>query len=220
MRTKKLDYSGVAVSVKRRLVVELVVEVWPAVGHACVCPISDHVDEELRDDLLHPERCILPEVEWPETTPFSRVYDEDGEWYSICKQAHLRGMMAPIAIDKVSKDRRGSPVFAGAMGVDKFKEVDGEQKRFLRFIAILKPIDVRTPQRVGPALCFSPAGRTNNVTCFCSVEVRIVGTVAPTTVPVGGRLAMQAINLLWSNVSSPAVVIQSSNGFAALFNFL
>ena len=110
-------------------------------GSACVCPIIDHVSEELRDDLLDPSRCVLPEAEWPVDTPRSKVYAEPHEWFSICKVAYARNMMAPIDESKISRSKTGELVLSGAMGVDKYNEVDGVKRRFLRFLVISKPIN-------------------------------------------------------------------------------
>ena len=125
LRTKRVGYVGEAVTRLRRLVARKVIAVWPAVGSACVCPIIDHVSEELRDDLLCPSNCLLPDAEWPVETPFSKVHVDADEWFSICKAGYARGMMAPMEEDKQIKNRFGDLILSGAMGVDKYKVVDG-----------------------------------------------------------------------------------------------
>ena len=96
LRAKRIGYAGDAVTGRRRLIVDKVIAVWPDIGSAGVCPIIDHISEELKDDLLNPGNCLLPEAEWPEETPHSKVYVDPDEWYSICKAAFARGMMAPV----------------------------------------------------------------------------------------------------------------------------
>ena len=46
---------------RRQLVASKVVAAWPPVGSAAVCPIIDFIDSHLRDDVLDPRRCLLPE---------------------------------------------------------------------------------------------------------------------------------------------------------------
>ena len=60
---------------------------------------------------------------------------------AICKAAHARSMFVPIKEENIFKNQFGDKVTNGSMGVDKFKEVDGEQFVFLRFICILWPIN-------------------------------------------------------------------------------
>ena len=48
--------------------------------------------------------------------------------------------MGEVSYDQVFKDSNGKPVPNGAMGVDKFKVVDGMAVELLRFICILVPI--------------------------------------------------------------------------------
>ena len=66
MLEKRVSYAGEAVSVKRTLKAPKVIALWPEPGEACVCSIVDFVDEELRDDLVAPNKCLLPENEWPD----------------------------------------------------------------------------------------------------------------------------------------------------------
>ena len=50
-------------------------------------------------------------------------------------------MFGTIPEEEIFVNNLGDKVLQGAMGVDKFKEVDGEQFVFLRFICILCPIN-------------------------------------------------------------------------------
>ena len=59
------SYGGEIVSVRRTLICELVLPAWPKLGEACVLLVEDVITPELRDDLLGPYRCLLPEEEWP-----------------------------------------------------------------------------------------------------------------------------------------------------------
>ena len=138
---KRVSYSGAVVSVRRDLVAKLVVAVWPKVGSACVCDITQFVDEHLRDDLLNPQQCLLSQEFWPPQPRLSKVHASDAEWYEVCKAGFERGMFQVVPENEIFTDAGGHKVLAGAMGVDKPKVVDGQDCMFLRFIAILTPIN-------------------------------------------------------------------------------
>jgi hypothetical protein len=139
---KRFSYSGDMVSVRRKLVAEKVFAAWPAVGFACVCPIINFVDEHLRDLLLDPRGSLLPEAEWPEQTPCSKVHATDAEWYSLVKGGVARGIFCHVPESEIFTNQHGDLVLNGAMGVDKFKEVNGVLEQQLRFIAIFTPLNV------------------------------------------------------------------------------
>ena len=136
---KRVDYAGAAVSVRRNLVAKLVVAVWPKVGSACVCDITPFVDEHLKDDLNNPPQCVLGPEFWPPQPRTSKVYATDAEWYELCKAAFCRNMLQAVPEHEIFTDASGHKVLAGAMGVDKPKEVDGVMHMYLRFIAIIIP---------------------------------------------------------------------------------
>ena len=46
-----------------------------------------------------------------------------------------------LVLTEVFKDSNGKPVLNGAMGVDKFKVVEGKTVELLRFICILVPMN-------------------------------------------------------------------------------
>jgi len=138
---RKVSYAGTAVSVKRDLIASRVIPVWPKVGKACVAPFFNFVDSSLQAELLDTDAILLPESEWPKTTPKSKVYASDSEWYDICRAGYERGMLGPIPEDEIFVNNLGDKVLQGAMGVDKIKEVDGIKSVFLRFICILCPIN-------------------------------------------------------------------------------
>ena len=106
-----------------------------------MCDITLFVDEEFRDDLLCPNRCLLPEMEWPAAPQFSKVHAIESECFALVKVGHARSMFQMVSVEEVFKDHNGVPVLAGAMGVDKLKEINCVTHRYLRFIAILTPIN-------------------------------------------------------------------------------
>jgi hypothetical protein len=137
--SKRVSYGGEVVSVRRELIAEKVIAAWPKIGEACVCPIISFVDEHLRDELLNPDGVLLPRTEWPAETPRSKVCCDDSNWYSICKAAFDRSIFTEIPEEEIFRNQLGDMVLNGAMGVDKFKEVDGVMVHHLRFIANLTP---------------------------------------------------------------------------------
>ena len=90
--SKVVSYSGEVVSVRRQLVCSEVLPAWPKAGEACILNIENFITEELRDDLMNPERCLLPKSEWPKVPPKSKVHASDGEWYSLVKEGFSRGI--------------------------------------------------------------------------------------------------------------------------------
>lgn len=146
---RKISYHGEVISVRRQLEAELVIPTWPKVGEACVCPIVDHIDGHLRDDLLDPWRCILPQSLWPAETPRSKVHATDAEWYKLCKAAGERGMFEPVDDADVFKNQHGDQVLNGAMGVDKYKDIDGVPTLLERFICNLVPINLYMRKLMG-----------------------------------------------------------------------
>ena len=67
------------------MIASRVIPAWPKVGNACVAPMFSFVDSKLKAELLDTEAILLPESEWPKTTPKSKVYASDSEWYDICQ---------------------------------------------------------------------------------------------------------------------------------------
>ena len=138
---RRVDYGGNVVSVRRDLIAAKVIPAWPSLGEAAVCDVARLLDSELADDLADPARCLLPESQWPEITPTSKVHASDSEWYAIVKAAGERGMMVEVQEADIFVNNHGDKVLAGAMGVDKLKESADGPIEMLRFISILCPIN-------------------------------------------------------------------------------
>ena len=73
--------------------------------------------------------------------PKSKVHASDGEWYSLVKEGFARGIFGECSCEQVFKDSNGKPVLNGAMGVDRFKVVEGRTVEPLQFICIIAPIN-------------------------------------------------------------------------------
>ena len=63
----------------------------------CSLYMREVVDSQLVADLEDPDHCLLPEIEWPLSTPRSKVYPSDHEWFLLCKAGFERGMFSHIA---------------------------------------------------------------------------------------------------------------------------
>ena len=83
------------------------------------CSDLQFVDPKLQAELLDTEAILLPESEWPKSTPKSKVYASDSEWYDHCHAGSERGMFGPIPEEDIFVNRFGEKILQGAMGVDK-----------------------------------------------------------------------------------------------------
>ena len=110
---------------------------WPKIGDAAGCDITNHIDPHLAGLLQKPRECLKPEAEWPVRTPRSCVYGSDAEWRKVVRAAYLRGMMAPVADSDVFRNQLGAMVLNGAMAVDKLKDAQVLQ----RFICTFGPLN-------------------------------------------------------------------------------
>lgn len=140
LATKRLSYSGEAVSVRRSIVAELVEPVRPVVGEAAVCDITDHIEPHLATELSNPRGCLRPVEDWPKQTPHSVVFAMKHVWYATVRAAYLRGMMAPVADEDIFKNQLGQYFLNGAMAVDKL--IDG--RRLQRFTCCFTPLNLYT----------------------------------------------------------------------------
>ena len=86
------------------------------------------------------QRCLRPRAAWPEVTPRSTVHASDAEWYKIVKEGIHRGIMAEVSEETILRDENGQMILNGAMGIDKYKKINGVILPLLRFITIFGPI--------------------------------------------------------------------------------
>ena len=61
LSSKIANYSGEVASVRKQLICSKVLPAWPKSGEACILAVEDFITEELKDDLMNPRRCLLPE---------------------------------------------------------------------------------------------------------------------------------------------------------------
>lgn len=139
LKQARFDYAGEPVAVMEELEAAKVIPCWPRPGEAAIQPAVNFVPPAMRAMLERRESLMLPQEQWPDSPPISRVRASDGEWATICQAAHERKMMVPVRKEDVFKDHQGRPVFNGAMAVVKVKKIGGEDKQLQRFISNLVP---------------------------------------------------------------------------------
>ena len=139
LSTAKFDYSGEPVQYMQELVADKIIPCWPKIGEAAIQDATDFVSPAVREWLEDPESCLLPDEQWPEVPPLSRVRATDSEWEKIVAAGYERGMMRMVRSDEVFRDARGLPVVNGAGAVRKVKKIGGEERELQRFISILVP---------------------------------------------------------------------------------
>ena len=139
LSTAKFDYSGEPVQYMQELVADKIIPCWPKIGEAAIQDATDFVSPAVREWLEDPESCLLPDEQWPEVPPLSRVRATDSEWEKIVAAGYERGMMRMVRSDEVFRDARGLPVVNGAGAVKKIKKIGGEERELQRFISILVP---------------------------------------------------------------------------------
>ena len=98
-----------------------VVPAWPSKDKTCVANVVKFLDAELKEDVCDPLRCVLPQEQWPDVPPRSRVHAADDEWYKLCAAASDIGLFSFIDESEISHDHHGNIVLNGAMGIDKVK---------------------------------------------------------------------------------------------------
>lgn len=99
--TRRLSYVGEVVSVRRSIVAALVEPVWPVVGEAAACQITKHIAPHLASQLMDPRGRFRPVEDWPSQTPKPGVFVDDHEWCATVRAGCHRGMMTPVADDKI-----------------------------------------------------------------------------------------------------------------------
>ena len=126
-----------------------VIPCWPKPGEAGVQPAERFVRAEVKDWLLDPRKCLLPQTHWPASPPQSRVRASDREWELIVEAAYERGMMRRVYEDEILRDTQGRLVLNGAGGVRKLKTIDGVEQTLQRFISILVPSNSYQEHMIG-----------------------------------------------------------------------
>ena len=146
LKSHKVDYAGDVVVTGEDLIYDKILPAWPEPEGAAVVCICDLLDGELWEDVMDPERCLLPRSQWPPCAPRSRVRASDEEWYKICKRALELGLFTICPEEDIFRDQHGNLVLNGAMPVRKPKVVKdpihGDKTIDLqRFITVMCPVN-------------------------------------------------------------------------------
>lgn len=92
----KFDYCGEPIMSLEDLEADKVIPVWPRVGEAAVQDVVGYLPEDLRRVIEDPTKCLLPEWEWPERPPVSKVRATQDEWDRIVAAGYARGLMVAV----------------------------------------------------------------------------------------------------------------------------
>lgn len=65
INSRRVTYRGDIVSVRRDIKYDSIVSSRPAIGEAAMCDITEHIDQHLAVDLMHPCVCLRPFEDWP-----------------------------------------------------------------------------------------------------------------------------------------------------------
>ncbi|CAK0857154.1 unnamed protein product, partial [Prorocentrum cordatum] len=140
-RQKKFNYGGEAVTHRRELYADLVFPTWPASHEVGVLDLTDLLVGDLKATVQDPSKCLRPRGEWPDKPHVSRVHASQHEWDKLAGEGLRRGIFQEIEGNRVFKAKDGSRLLNGAMGVNKFKEVQGKAMHHLRAITIMTPLN-------------------------------------------------------------------------------
>ena len=149
LSSKKFDYMGSPIEHMQDLDAEKVIAAWPAEGSAGVKLITEFLEGEVLTTVSDPTGWWLQDDRMPLKRTRSRVRATDEVWYKICKAAHARNMMRPVADSELHKDRNGHYITNGAGAVAKRKEVGGQVVEVQRFISVLIPTNEHSVQLTG-----------------------------------------------------------------------
>eukprot|EP00971_Amphidinium_carterae_P117539 2328436-Amphidinium_carterae.1 len=94
--------------------------------------------DRVREWLLHPERALLPETEWPARAPRARVHGEPQEVLACLVEMYERGILAEVPEEEVLTIR-GAKILNGLFAVVKKGEHKHGAKQVCRVILNMVP---------------------------------------------------------------------------------
>ena len=104
----------------------------PPEGLAASVRAVDLAAPAMQDWLLHPERAILPENEWPEKVPYARVHvGSQDDWDEVGAELVRLGICATARLSDAFSVR-GQPVLNGAFAREKKGKPGPGQRRVCR----------------------------------------------------------------------------------------
>ncbi len=137
----RIGYTGETVEKAREITLAQIMPGLPPEGYGGRIQLADLCDGEVKELLLHPEKCMLQGEELPQNLPRPRVMASDDEWDLICGALYSRGLIKPVS--KAAK-LDGVPIENGAFGVPKPGKFLDDGREVLRFIMDFRPANAVT----------------------------------------------------------------------------
>ena len=109
----RISYHGEVIQKAEALEFDRVLPSLPPEGFGGIADLGEGQVKEL---LLDPQRCQIPESELPDVIPSPKVRVKDGDWDKLARALFERGIVAPV--DQVI-GLRGKSVLNGLFGVQK-----------------------------------------------------------------------------------------------------
>eukprot|EP00435_Cladocopium_sp_Y103_P047838 s993_g14.t1 len=97
----RLDYAGEPVCLMEALHADKVIPCWPKPGEAAVQRAVGFIPAGMQELLHQPKLLLLPQDQWPETPPKSKVRATHEEWTRICRAGHERKMMVGLRREEI-----------------------------------------------------------------------------------------------------------------------
>ena len=125
LKGKAHGYWGEPVYVAEPITLLQVLASLPARGVAASVAVCEILEGQLRDQLRDPESLLLPEAEWPHTTPRAATQlADDSEWPLLAQELWARGLVSWLPEEQLFAPR-GKAVINGLFAVPKDKDVEG-----------------------------------------------------------------------------------------------
>ncbi len=137
----RISYQGETVEKAREVTLDQIMPGLPPEGYGGRIQLADLCDGEVKDLLLHPEKCMLQGEELPVMLPRPRVMASDEEWDRICGALYKRGLIKPVTHVAMLE---GAAIENGAFGVPKPGKFLDDGREVLRLIMDFRPANAVT----------------------------------------------------------------------------
>lgn len=132
----RISYQGETVEKARDITLDQIMPGLPPEGYGGKIQLADLCEGEVKELLLHPEKCMLQGEELPPVLPRPRVMATDEEWDRICGALYKRGLIKPVSHVAMLD---GVAIENGAFGVPKPGKFLDDGREVLRFIMDFRP---------------------------------------------------------------------------------
>ena len=137
----RISYQGETAEKAREISLDQIMPGLPPEGYGGRIQLADLCEGEVKEMLLHPEKCMLEGEELPMTLPQPKVMADDKEWDLICGALFRRGLIKPVS--QVAR-LEGVPILNGAFGVPKPGKTLEDGREVLRLIMDFRPANAVT----------------------------------------------------------------------------